>query len=56
MLKKEISINIDDFPDEIHWLFNNSKIYDSSSHPTMKVLYCDSGYYLKIAEKDVSSK
>ena len=52
MQKTEIEININDFPDELHYLFKDAKVYDSSSHPSMRVLFSDLGYYVKIAEKD----
>ena len=51
MQKKEIKVNIDDFPSELHNIFENTRVYDSSSHPSMTVLYSDNGYYVKIAEK-----
>lgn len=56
MQKKEIKINIDDFPNELHYIFENVKVYDSSSSPDMTVLYSDSEYYVKIAEKGRLSK
>lgn len=56
MQKKEIKINIDDFPSELHYIFKDAKVYDSSSHPTMTVLYSGLGYYVKIAEKDMLRK
>ena len=51
MQRKEIKINIDDFPSELHYIFENTRVYDSSLHPSMTVLYSDNGYYVKIAEK-----
>ncbi len=56
MQKKEIKINIGDFPEELHYIFKDTKVYDSSSHPTMTVLYSELGYYVKIAEKDMLRK
>lgn len=56
MQKKEIKINIGDFPEELHYIFKDTKVYDSSSHPTMTVLYSELGYYVKIAEKDILRK
>lgn len=50
MKKTEVKININDFPDELHYIFENAKVYDSSSHPSATVLYSGSGYYVKIAE------
>lgn len=51
MQKIETKINIDDFPKELHYIFEDAKVYDSSSNPNMKVLYSDLGYYVKIADK-----
>lgn len=56
MQKKEIKVNTDDFPSELHYIFENARIYDSSSHPSMTVLYSDNGYYVKIAEKGSLAK
>ena len=51
MQKIETNIKIDDFPQELHYLFESATIYDSSSHPTMTTLYSTHGYYIKYAEK-----
>lgn len=56
MQKKEIKVNTDDFPSELHYIFENARIYDSSSHPSMTVLYSENGYYVKIAEKGSLAK
>lgn len=56
MQKTETTINLDDFPKELHYIFKDAKVYDSSSNPTMTVLYSDLGYYVKIAEKDKLKK
>ncbi len=56
MHKTEITINQKDFPEELHSIFEDAKVYDSSCNPTMKVLYSDLGYYVKIAEKDMLKK
>ena len=56
MKKTQIKINADDFPKELHYIFENAKVYDSSSHPTMTVLYSENGYYIKIGEKGSLSK
>lgn len=56
MQKTEIKINLNDFPKELHSIFKGAKVYDSSSHPTMTVLYSELGYYIKIAEKDALKK
>ena len=51
MQKKKIEINIDDFPQELHYIFQNANLYDSSSNPNAQVIYSDLGYYVKITEK-----
>lgn len=56
MQKNEIKICIDDFPDELRYIFKDAKVYDSSSNPSATVLYSDSGYYVKIADKNSLSK
>ncbi len=56
MKKTKTLINIDDFPTELHYIFENTKVYDSSSHPTMTVLYSEKGYYVKIGEKGSLTK
>ena len=56
MKKTETKINISDFPQELHYLFDGATIYDSSSHPTMTTLYSDLGYYIKYAEKGALKK
>lgn len=56
MKKTEIKININDFPEELHYIFDNTTVYDSSSHPTMTVLYSENGYYVKIGEKGSLTK
>ena len=52
MNKKLIHININDYPKELHLYFNYNNIYDSSCSKTAKVLYIDTGFYLKIAPKN----
>lgn len=56
MKKTQIQIDINNFPDQLHYIFENTKIYDSSSHPTMTVLYSENGYYIKIGEKGTLTK
>ena len=51
MKKTEIQMNITDFPSELHYIFENATVYDSSSHPTMTVYYSDKGYYVKMGAK-----
>jgi kanamycin kinase len=52
MKKREIKINTSDFPEDIRYIFEEGKVYDSSCSTEMQVLYSDLGYYVKIAEKD----
>ena len=47
----EIEIDINDFPSELHEFLCSGKIYDTSCSPEAKTLYCDAGYYIKIAPK-----
>ena len=56
MKKTEIKINLADFPSELHHLFQEAKVYDSSSSDTMQVLYSELGYYIKIAGKGALAK
>jgi len=56
MQKKEIRINIEDYPRELHYIFKDAKICDSSSNPSATVLYSDLEYYVKIAEKGSLAK
>lgn len=56
MQKTETKININDFPQELHYLFEGATVYDSSSHPTMTTLYSTHGYYIKYAEKGALKK
>lgn len=49
MLKTKININIDDFPAELHDLLRSGEIYDSSSSPNARTLYCTAGFYIKSA-------
>ena len=50
MKKSKIEIRVDDFPKELHYLFKNASVYDSSCNPNAQVLYSDLGYYVKITE------
>ena len=51
MIKREIEIDLKDFPPELHGFLRTGKIYDSSCSPEARTLYCDAGYYMKIAPK-----
>ena len=51
MKKTKIEINLADFPKELHYIFANANVYDSSSNPDAQVLYSDLGYFVKISEK-----
>ena len=50
-MKKEVSIQLADYPESLRLFLENSKAYDTSSHSGAKVLYLDRGYYLKIDSK-----
>ena len=52
MKKTETKIDISLFPEEIRHVFDGARIYDSSCSADMRVLYCDTGYYVKIAERE----
>ncbi len=56
MQKTEIQIASEEFPVELQYVFKDTKVYDSSSHPTMRVLYSELGYYVKIAEKGMLAR
>lgn len=51
---KKIKINLEDYPNELHWLLKDAMVYDSSSSPQAKVLFVDkgAGYFIKRAEKN----
>lgn len=49
MIKRKIEINIQDFPEELHTLLQSGNIFDSSCSSNATTLYCDSGYFIKIA-------
>lgn len=51
MVKRKVNINVADYPAKLHGFFQNTDVYDSSSSSEATVLYCDSGYYIKISEK-----
>lgn len=51
MKKTKIEININNFPSQIHYLFNNATVYDSSCSSEAAVYYLDTGYYIKTAAR-----
>lgn len=51
MIKRETEISIADFPEQLHAFLQSGKIYDSSCSPDATTLYCDAGYYIKIAPR-----
>ena len=51
MIKRETVINMSEFPSGLHGLLRSGKIYDSSCSPEARTLYCEAGYYIKIAPK-----
>jgi kanamycin kinase len=46
-----ITVNIDEYPAELHSLLTGAKLYDSSCSPEARVIFIDkdAGYFLKIA-------
>lgn len=50
MKKQLISIDLGDFPKELHSYFEGATVYDSSCHSSATVYYLNTGYYLKIDE------
>lgn len=56
MKKTKTTININEFPKELHCFLEDTTIYDSSSNPDMQVIYSEKGYYIKIAGKDTLKK
>lgn len=50
MRKQKIQVDPGDYPAELHRFLNAGTVYDSSSGTDAKTLYCDSGYYIKIAK------
>ena len=56
MKKYETKIDLNDFPSELHQYLTSGKIYDSSCSLDAKTLYCDAGYYIKIAPKGELSR
>lgn len=56
MKKTRIEISLEDFPKELHYLFKDATVYDSSSHPQNKVYYSDLGYYVKVSDKGALAK
>lgn len=51
MIKRLIQLDPHDFPVELHDLLNSGKVYDSSCSEDARTLFCDNGYYIKIADK-----
>ena len=51
MIKRQININFQDFPTELHELLASGRLYDSSCSVEARTLFCDAGYYIKIASK-----
>ena len=50
MKKQLISIDLNDFPKELHSYFKGATVYDSSCYSSAIVYYLDTGYYLKVDE------
>ena len=51
MKRVETKADLNEFPAELHELLQAGKIYDSSCSPEARTLYCEAGYYIKIAPK-----
>ena len=51
MEKTKIEVNVEEFPQELSYLFENAEIYDSSSSSSAKVYYTTQGYYIKVSAK-----
>lgn len=51
MEKTKIEVKVEEFPRELHYLFENAEIYDSSSSSSAKVFYSTLGYYIKVSAK-----
>lgn len=51
MNKRKIEIDLADFPSQLHELLRAGEIYDSSCSTEARTLYCEAGYYIKIALK-----
>jgi len=51
MTLKPITVNLHDYPEELHPYLGGAKLYDSSCSPNAKVIFIDkdSGYFLKVA-------
>lgn len=56
MIKKEISLNLYDFPKELHPYIQGHILYDSSCHSNAKVFYSDAGVYIKVDQKGTLQK
>ncbi len=56
MQKKEIKIDLEDFPAEVRYILKNARVYDSSCSAEMRVLYSDLGYYIKTSKRDKLKK
>ena len=52
MKAKKISPPLAQFPEQIRTYLEGANFYDSSSHSGANVFYADTGYYLKIDQKD----
>ena len=51
MIKREIEIDLNEFPSELHEFLRFGKIYDSSCSEDARTIYCDAGFYIKTAPK-----
>lgn len=51
MRKEKIETDLSAFPPALHPLLRDGTLYDSSCHSAARVLYFDTGYYVKIDKK-----
>lgn len=49
MKKTKIELDLETFPKRLWPFFQSAEVYDSSSDPSARVYYLDTGYYVKVA-------
>jgi len=47
MKKKETTLQLSDFPSELHPYLTGGRLWETTSNPATPVLFCDSGFYVK---------
>lgn len=50
--KETLDFQISDFPERLHPYLDGAKLYDFSSHSTARVLYADTGYFVKMDQSN----